>query len=146
MKIKDKKLNPFHLAISVKDLEKSELFYKNILGCKKGRHTSSWIDLNFFGHQLVLHKVNQNSIPKDYNTNPVDGESVPIPHFGVVLCWNEWQKLADRLKSFEFNFIIDPYVRFKGKKGEQATMFFTDPEGNALEFKSFKDLSMLFES
>ena len=136
--------NPFHLAIPVEDLEKSKSFYIDVLGCSEGRSDSKWTDLNLFGHQLVLHEIPKNEFLKESFFNPVDGHEVPIPHFGVVLGWNEWNKLAKRLHLQQIEFIIEPYIRFKGKIGEQATMFFMDPEGNALEFKSFRDPDQLF--
>ena len=136
------KLLPFHLAIPVHDLEKSRNFYKNVLGCEEGRSSDHWVDFNLFGHQLVIHyKEKSDEIIK---TNPVDGKNVPIPHFGVVLTIEDWKKLADHLRSLNIEFIIEPYIRFKGEPGEQATMFFTDPCGNALEFKSFKDFNQIF--
>ena len=140
--MKTKKLLPFHLAIPVNDLEKSRNFYKNILGCQEGR-SSNWVDFNFFGHQLVIHYKEKES--DDTKTNPVDGKDVPIPHFGVILEWNDFQNFSKKLIEKKINFIIEPYIRFEGLPGEQATMFFKDPCGNALEFKSFKDLNKIFE-
>jgi extradiol dioxygenase family protein len=137
-------MNPFHLAIPVEDIERCKSFYIGVLGCSEGRSDTKWIDLNLFGHQLVLHEIPGNASLKESFYNPVDGHEVPIPHFGVVLDWNDWMNLADRLKLHNIEFIIEPYIRFKGKPGEQATMFFLDPEGNALEFKSFRDLDRLF--
>ena len=136
-------MNPFHLAIPVKDLRSITSFYIDVLGCSEGRSDEKWIDLNLYGHQLVLHEVAGKATGESFY-NPVDGHDVPIPHFGVVLQWEEWNRLADRLKLRNIDFIIEPYIRFKGKPGEQATMFFRDPEGNALEFKSFRDLDQLF--
>jgi extradiol dioxygenase family protein len=136
-------MNPFHLAIPVEDLEKCKSFYKGILGCSEGRSDAKWIDLNLFGHQLVLHEIAEKALKKPF-FNPVDGHEVPIPHFGVVLEWDDWNSLANRLQLQQVEFIIEPYIRFKGKTGEQATMFFLDPEGNALEFKSFRDPEQLF--
>ena len=141
MKIKN--LLPFHLAIPVNDLEKSRNFYKNILGCEEGRSSNHWVDFNFFGHQLVIHYKEKKS--DETKTNPVDGKDVPIPHFGVILEWNDFQDFSKKLKEKKINFIIEPYIRFEGLPGEQATMFFKDPCGNALEFKSFKDLNKVFE-
>ena len=136
------KLLPFHLAIPVHNLEKSRNFYKNVLGCEEGRSSDHWVDFNLFGHQLVIHyKEKSNEIVK---TNPVDGKNVPIPHFGVILEWDQFQKFSTNLIEKNISFIIDPYIRFKGLPGEQATMFFTDPCGNALEFKSFKDFNQIF--
>jgi len=141
--MKTKNLLPFHLAIPVNDLEKSRNFYKNILGCEEGRSSNHWVDFNFFGHQLVIHYKEKKS--DDTKTNPVDGKDVPIPHFGVILEWNDFQDFSKKLKEKKINFIIEPYIRFEGLPGEQATMFFKDPCGNALEFKSFKDLNQIFE-
>lgn len=135
---------PFHLAIPVSNLKKAREFYSIILGFVEGRSSSDWVDYNFFGHQLVIHQKD-NFIPQQIS-NPVDGKDVPVPHFGVVLSMNEWRKLSERLKENGTKFIIEPTIRFKGKPGEQATLFFKDPEGNALEFKAFKDLSQLFVS
>ncbi len=139
-----KKLNPFHLAIPVNDLQKCRNFYGGILECAEGRSDERWVDFDFFGHQLVIHQkpsVNGDSKPV---YNPVDGHDVPVPHFGVVLDWNDWISLSEKLKAKNIKFEIEPYIRFKGEVGEQATMFFFDPEGNALEFKAFKDIIRLF--
>ncbi|CAL2082777.1 VOC family protein [Tenacibaculum sp. 190524A05c] len=136
-------VQPFHLAIPVQDLEKCRTFYRDILECEEGRSSDHWVDFNFFGHQLVIHQKD-NFSPTDAITNPVDGHDVPVPHFGVVLTWEDWTKLAEKLKTVQTKFIIEPTIRFKGKVGEQATMFFNDPENNALEFKAFKDMSQLF--
>ena len=141
--MKTKNLLPFHLAIPVNDLEKSRNFYKNILGFEEGRSSNHWVDFNFFGHQLVIHYKEKES--DDTKTNPVDGKDVPIPHFGVILEWNDFHNFSKKLIEKKINFIIEPYIRFKGLPGEQATMFFKDPCGNALEFKSFKDLNKIFE-
>ena len=141
--MKTKNLLPFHLAIPVNDLEKSRNFYKNILGCEEGRSSNHWVDFNFFGHQLVIHIKEKES--EDTKTNPVDGKDVPIPHFGVILEWNDFHDFSKKLIEKKINFIIEPYIRFKGLPGEQATMFFKDPCGNALEFRSFKDLNKIFE-
>ena len=127
-------LNPFHLAIPVKELKETREFYNTILNCPEGRSSAQWVDLNFFGHQVVLHIAESN----DLHHNPVDGHDVPVPHFGVVLDMSSWQTLADRLRQYGINFIIEPYIRFEGEVGEQATMFFKDPSGNALEFKALK--------
>ena len=132
----------FHFAFKVKDIESTVRFYQDILGCKKGRSTKDWVDFNFFGHQLVIHYK-----PKSedlVHTNAVDGKSVPVPHYGVVLPWETFQDFSKLLKDKGIDFIIEPYIRFKGKIGEQATMFFLDPAGNALEFKAFKDINQLF--
>ena len=141
--MKTKNLLPFHLAIPVNDLEKSRNFYKNILGSEEGRSSNHWVDFNFFGHQLVIHFKEKES--DNTKTNPVDGKDVPIPHFGVILEWNDFHDFSKKLIEKKINFIIEPYIRFEGLPGEQATMFFKDPCGNALEFKSFKDLNKIFE-
>lgn len=135
---------PFHLAIPVSNLEAARQFYVNVLGCSEGRSDEKWVDLNLFGHQLVIHY--KSGLPKENikDYNPVDGHDVPIPHFGVVLNLKEWSFLADRLKKAGIQFIIEPYVRFKGQVGEQHTMFFLDPSGNALEFKAFENPEQLF--
>jgi len=136
-------ISPFHLAIPVYNLEACRIFYREILNCEEGRSSEHWVDFNFYGHQLVIHYK-----PKEENdnshTNPVDGKNVPVPHFGVVLPWDTFHELASLLKQKNINFIIEPYIRFKGQIGEQATMFFKDPSDNALEFKAFKDLNQLF--
>lgn len=133
---------PFHLAIPVWNLDTCRNFYRDTLGCTEGRSSEHWVDFNFFGHQLVIHyKPKSEDI---LHTNPVDGKSVPVPHFGVVLTWDAFHNLAKRLEQLELEFIIAPYIRFEGQVGEQATMFFLDPAGNALEFKAFKDISQLF--
>ena len=135
-------ITPFHLAIPVDNLHHAEDFYGGLLGCEKGRWSEQWIDWNFFGHQLVTHLVAvMPSLPKH---NQVDNQAVPIPHFGVVLQWNDWQELASKLRAASVDFVIEPYIRFEGQTGEQATMFFLDPCGNALEFKAFKDIHQLF--
>ena len=119
-------------------------FYKNILGCKIGRESDAWVDFNFFGHQVSAHlKPEELSNAKK---NKVAGKSVPVRHFGVVLDWKEWRSLSEKLQKLKIKFIINPYIRFKGEVGEQATMFFLDPSGNALEFKSFKDPKQLFKA
>ncbi len=136
-------LQPFHLAIPVNNLQKARQFYGEFLGFSEGRSNEQWIDWNFFGHQLVTHlKAGEENKPAA--VNQVDGHAVPVPHFGVVLDWDEWHKFVDKLKRNNIKFVIEPYVRFRGKTGEQATMFFLDPSGNALEFKAFKDISQLF--
>ncbi len=137
---------PFHLAIEVDDLTAARRFYGELLGCAEGRSSESWIDFNFFGHQLVCHQV-EGGVTKDKAHNPVDGHDVPLPHFGAVLEMPAWEALAQRLREARIHFIIEPYVRFRGQPGEQATMFLLDPAGNALEFKSFQDIAgQLFES
>ena len=135
-------INPFHLAFPIKDIEETKKFYKNVLGCKIGRESDAWVDFNFFGHQISAHlKPDELS---NIKKNKVDGKSVPVRHFGVVLGWKDWHSLSKKLQDLNIKFIIDPYIRFKGEIGEQATMFFLDPSGNALEFKSFKDSRQLF--
>jgi extradiol dioxygenase family protein len=135
-------VTPFHLAIPVTDLEASMEFYGIVLGCEQGRSSADWIDWNFYGHQLVTHKVEQ--MPMSVSPNEVDSKAVPIPHFGVVLEWQVWQGLADRLVSAQQQFVFKPYIRFVGEIGEQATMFLLDPCGNAIEFKAFRDIKQLF--
>lgn len=142
-------LTPFHLAIQVRDINEARTFYTEVLGCNTGRSAETWIDLDLYGHQLVCH-LNP-SIGREgkiqSHTNAVDGHGVPVPHFGVVLDMADWQQLADRLQQLNIDFIIEPYIRFKGEVGEQATLFFMDPSGNAIEFKAFKDInSQLFAS
>ncbi|MEQ8926542.1 MAG: VOC family protein [Fulvivirga sp.] len=135
-------LTPFHLAFPVNDLNEAHKFYTEVLGCKTGRSSDQWIDFDFFGHQVVAH-LKPEEVSKN-NTNSVDGEDVPVRHFGVILHWEDWEALSEKLKSKNIKFIIQPQIRFKGKLGEQATMFFLDPSGNALEFKAFKDNSQIF--
>lgn len=137
------KIQPFHLAIPVSNLEKARIFYRDTLNCEEGRSSDHWVDFNFFGHQLVIHYKKASDIEKSVS-NPVDGKEVPVPHFGVVLEWNTFQNFSEELKKKNINFIIEPYIRFEGKVGEQATMFFKDPSGNALEFKAFKNIEQLF--
>ena len=137
-------LSPFHLAIPVDDLSVARRFYREVFGLEEGRSSLQWVDFNFYGHQLVLHKLPKTASRDHAHTNPVDGHDVPIPHFGLVLEWPQWEALAERLKSCGTEFVIEPYVRFKGQVGEQATMFLRDPSGNALEFKAFKDIGQLF--
>ncbi|MCR9296059.1 MAG: VOC family protein [bacterium] len=134
---------PFHLAFPVHDLSAAREFYGGLLGCAEGRSSDAWIDFNLFGHQIVAHLTDRDSTG-DAASNPVDGHDVPVPHFGVVLPWDTWQELADKLTSCGIRFVIEPYVRFAGQVGEQATMFFLDPSGNALEFKAFRDQTQLF--
>jgi extradiol dioxygenase family protein len=137
-------MNPFHLAIPVRDLSLCRKFYGEVLGCPEGRSSDHWVDFDFFGHQLVIHQKPENEIEQQPISNPVDGKDVPVPHFGVVLKWDEWESLAEKLQKQDIRFVIEPYIRFQGQVGEQATMFFMDPENNALEFKAFKDISQLF--
>ncbi len=136
-----KKLNPFHLAIPVNDLAACREFYGQVLKCPEGRSSDQWVDFDLFGHQLVIHETGS---PAAQESNPVDGHAVPIPHFGVVLDWEDWTNLSNHLQSLAIDFIIKPYIRFPGQIGEQATMFFLDPSGNALEFKAFKSMDQLF--
>ena len=136
-------IRPFHLAIPVHNLEQAREFYGQVLGFNEGRSSDHWIDYDCYGHQLVVH-LDESMESADKAHNQVDGHAVPVPHFGVVLDMATWQQLADRLKKKGIEFAIEPYIRFKGQPGEQATMFFYDPSGNALEFKAFNDLSQLF--
>ena len=138
-------VNPFHLAIPVKDLAVCRKFYGEVLECSEGRSSTKWVDFNFFGHQLVIHQKSGGDSTASKISNSVDGKDVPVPHFGVVLNWDEWTELAEKLKMNNMDFIIEPYIRFEGEAGEQATMFFYDPENNALEFKAFKNINQLFE-
>ena len=134
-------IRPFHLAIPVNNLEICRVFYREILDCKEGRSSDHWVDFNFFGHQLVLHY--KENISEEI-TNSVDGKEVPIPHYGVVLEMDIFNSFSEKLKKEKINFIIEPYIRFKGQPSEQATMFFKDPSGNVLEFKAFKNIDQLF--
>lgn len=135
-------LSPFHIAIPVHNLEECRFFYKDILNCQEGRSSDHWVDFNFFGHQLVIH--NKPKSDNNPDTNSVDGQNVPVPHYGVVLPWKTFHDFANNLSAKGVTFIIAPYIRFEGQVGEQATMFFKDPSGNALEFKAFKDIDQLF--
>tara|TARA_B100001094_G_scaffold325361_1_gene379569 strand:- start:144 stop:554 length:411 start_codon:yes stop_codon:yes gene_type:complete len=135
-------MNLFHLAIPVSDLDRANDFYVNMLGCSKGRSSTKWIDFNFYGHQLVCHEVKK-SVNK--NSNDVDGNNIPVPHFGIILAWDQFQKLSTNLQSKNINFIIEPTIRFKGKVGEQAIMFLKDPSDNAIEFKSFRNNDEIFK-
>ena len=137
------KLNPFHLAIPVSNLEESVIYYRDILGLEEGRSSKKWADFNFFGHQLVCH-VSDNI--NEQVTNPVDGEEVPVPHFGVVLSIEEFEDFLFKISDKDIDFIIKPTVRFRGEIGEQRTLFFRDPSGNAIEIKAFKDMNNLFSS
>jgi uncharacterized protein len=135
-------LAPFHIAFPVDDLDAARRFYGTTLGCREGRSSTQWIDFDLYGHQIVAHLKPKSR--EGNHHNPVDGHEVPVPHFGVVLSMEQWQALAERLRDAGINFIIEPYLRFKGEVGEQATMFFLDPAGNALEFKAFADIGQLF--
>lgn len=137
-------VQPFHLAMPVRDLEETRAFYTEILGCSIGRAAEEWIDFNFFGHQVSLHLKPEALM--DQVTNIVDGKNVSVTHFGIILRWDDWHALSSKLRAHKINFVIEPYIRFEGKIGEQATMFFLDPSGNALEFKSFKDPSQVFQA
>ncbi|CAN5394145.1 VOC family protein [soil metagenome] len=135
-------LQPFHLAFPVNDLAEARSFYGGLLGCPEGRSSPDWIDFNLYGHQIVAHLS-----PTATGTaavSPVDGHGVPVRHFGVVLTMPQWEALADRLRAAGTKFVIEPYIRFKGEVGEQATMFFLDPSGNAIEFKAFANMDSLF--
>lgn len=137
-------LSPFHLAIPVHDLPAARAFYGEVFGLEEGRSSEHWVDFDFFGHQLVIHEHPKMPYQDNAHTNAVDGHDVPVPHFGVVLGWDDWEALAARLRERGTEFVIEPYVRFQGQVGEQATMFLLDPCGNALEFKAFKDMGQLF--
>lgn len=139
-------LRPFHIAVPVRDIPEARTFYGGLLGCEEGRSTDEWIDFNFYGHQFVVHlnpNLGKNGKISSYY-NPVDEHAVPVPHYGIVLKMKDWEALAEKIKAAGIEFVVEPYVRFKGQVGEQATMFFFDPSGNALEFKAFEDLSQLF--
>ncbi|MFE2943317.1 VOC family protein [Streptomyces sp. NPDC059255] len=148
MTVQPTALAPFHLAIPVDDIEAARVFYGTVLGFGEGRSDTKWIDWNFAGHQVVTHQVGDGPSGTDRDaiagTNPVDGHQVPVPHFGLVLPVAEFKELADRLTAAGTDFVIEPYVRFQGEPGEQWTMFFLDPAGNAMEFKAFADINQLF--
>ena len=137
-------IRPFHLAIPVNDLAQARLFYGEMMGCREGRSASHWVDFDFFGHQLVCH-LDEGEQANDQIQNAVDGDAVPVPHFGVILTMSEWKALRDRLNAAATKFVIEPRIRFEGRPGEQATMFFNDPAGNALEFKAFDNDRRIFE-
>jgi len=135
-------LTPFHIAVQVRDIAEARAFYRGVLGCSEGRSAAAWVDFNLYGHQFVCH-LNPALGPQGQirsHFNPVDGDSVPVPHCGVVLQMPDWEALAARLRDRGIRFVIEPHVRFRGAPGEQATMFFLDPSGNALEFKAFRDI------
>lgn len=134
--------NVFHLAFPVHDLNAARRFYLEVLGCSEGRSSDTWIDFNLYGHQIVAHL--SAAAPRVVAINAVDTHDVPVPHFGVILSMMQWQALSERLRRRGVNFMIEPYIRFKGEVGEQATMFFLDPSGNALEFKAFADMRQIF--
>jgi len=138
-----KNMPPFHLAFPVTDLATSRAFYNQVLGCAIGRESERWIDFDFFGHQITCHLVATMPVVA---TNGVDGKQVPSSHFGAILEWADWHALADKLRLRQTDFLIEPYLRFEGEPGEQATLFLTDPSGNGLEFKSFKDPAKVFAS
>lgn len=133
---------PFHLAFAVTDLEATRRFYVDVLGCRVGREDARWVDFDLFGHQVSAHLVD-GPLPRE-PTNEVDGKRVPVRHFGAVLPWDEWHALADRLRGAGVRFLIEPGIRFAGQVGEQATLFVSDPSGNAIELKSFRDPARLF--
>jgi extradiol dioxygenase family protein len=135
-------IRPFHLAFPVDDLAAARRFYGEVLGCDEGRRSDHWVDFDLFGHQIVAHL--DPHLTASRLENPVDGKQIPVPHFGVVLTMDQWQALADRMRDADTAFVVEPHIRFKGETGEQATMFFHDPSGNALEFKAFADDAMIF--
>lgn len=137
-------LRPFHIAFPVNDLAAARHFYGTVLGLPEGRSAEQWIDFDLFGHQIVAHYKPRSEAKDAQHSNPVDGHDVPVPHFGVVLTQADWEILAERVRAAGVTFVIEPYTRFKGEVGEQSTMFFLDPAGNALEFKAFADLGQLF--
>jgi extradiol dioxygenase family protein len=132
----------FHLAFPVRDIAEARRFYGDLLGCPEGRSSNEWVDFNFHGHQVVAHLAPDEC--GNASTNEVDGDNVPVRHFGAILPMADWEALADKLRAAGTRFVIEPHVRFKGQVGEQATMFFLDPSGNALEFKAFGDISQVF--
>jgi extradiol dioxygenase family protein len=135
------KLTPFHVAVPVRDIREARHFYGELLGCEEGRSDDTWVDFNLYGHQFVCHlNPNLSKSGVQNHHNPVDGHGVPVPHYGVVLEMQAWTELSQRLRRHHAQFVIEPYIRFKGEVGEQATMFLLDPSGNALEFKSFADI------
>lgn len=138
-----KSIHPFHVAVPVFNLIEARDFYVNNFNCQIGRTSEQWIDLNLYGHQFVLHLKSLSEKTAQIH-NAVDGKNVPVPHYGVILPWEDWGKLADRLNKNSVEFVIAPYIRFKGEVGEQATLFLLDPSGNALEFKAFKNIDQLF--
>ena len=139
-------VQPFHVAVPVHDLAAARAFYGDLLGCPEGRSADEWVDFDLYGHQFVCHLVASLSFDGDEASNRVDGHKVPVPHYGVVLDWRNWETLADRLREAGVEFIIEPVLRFAGQPGEQATMFLRDPSGNALEFKAMRDESRLFSA
>ncbi len=137
-------IRPFHVAFPVTNLQSTRRFFEDVLKCKIGRSSERWVDFDLYGHQLSAHLTDEPIVEPP--ANQVDGKSVPIKHFGVILDWNQWHELSERLEKNNIEFIIKPHIRFKGEVGEQATMFFLDPSGNALEFKAFKDDASIFQS
>lgn len=137
-------MKPFHLAFPIRDLESTRAFYRDVIGCREGRSAETWIDFDFFGHQISAHLVP--GAGKDAAVNPVDGHGVPIPHFGAILSMNEWHRLKDRFEQNGIEFGVAPHIRWQGQPGEQATMFVRDPSGNALEFKAFGKEDEIFSS
>jgi len=137
-------MSPFHLAFPVKDLAATRAFYEGLLGCRVGRTSDRWIDFDFWGSQITAHLSDEDEHAPA--TNAVDSKNVPIRHFGAILTMEAWEALAEKLRTHGISFVIEPYIRFKGEVGEQATMFFLDPGGNAIEFKAFKDFEMIFAS
>ena len=135
-------ISPFHIAIPVHNLQECRTFYHEILGCEEGRSSDHWVDFNLFGHQLVIHYKPKSE--EALHTNPVDGKNVPVPHYGVVLPWETFESFSAQLQEKGIEFVIEPYIRFEGEVGEQATLFFLDPAGNALEFKAFRNIDQLF--
>ena len=134
-------LAPFHLAFTVSDLDKAKSFYIDVLGCSLGRTDTRWVDFSLYGHQITAHL---SACDKYDISNPVDGEQVPVPHFGLILPWPEWDEMAERIRHSEFSFLIEPRIRFQDQPGEQGTFFIRDPSGNALEFKSFRNSEKIF--
>jgi len=137
-------IRPFHLAFPVYDIKETVEWYTNILGCSVGRQSEKWVDFNFHGHQISAHKIE--SKLDQSNTNPVDGHNIPSRHFGLIMLMNEWKALTQKLRTNKIAFIIEPNIRFKNQKGEQATLFIQDPSGNVLEFKAFENDNMIFEN
>ena len=135
-------ISPFHIAIPVHNLQECRTFYREILGCEEGRSSDHWVDFNLFGHQLVIHYKPKSE--EALHTNPVDGKNVPVPHYGVVLPWETFESFSAQLQEKGIEFVIEPYIRFEGEVGEQGTLFFLDPAGNALEFKAFRNIDQLF--
>jgi extradiol dioxygenase family protein len=135
-------ISPFHIAIPVHNLQECRTFYREILGCEEGRSSDHWVDFNLFGHQLVIHYKPKSE--EALHTNAVDGKNVPVPHYGVVLPWETFESFSAELQEKGIEFVIEPYIRFEGEAGEQATLFFLDPAGNALEFKAFRNIDQLF--